>query len=68
MYTMLKLKELRKANSYTIYDMARMLEISPSYYSQLENNKRRLFYDMAIRIAIIFNMRPDDIFYTFSKK
>ena len=68
MYTMLKLKELRKANNYTIYDMARMLEISPSYYSQLENNKRRLFYDMAIRIAIIFNMRPDDIFYTFSKK
>ena len=62
MYTMVKLRQLRKANNYTIYDMARMLAISPSYYSQIENNKKRLFYDMAIKIATIFSMEPDDIF------
>ncbi len=58
-----KLKLKRKEVGYTIYDMAKMLSISPSFYSQIENGKRRLFYDMAIKIASIFNMSPDDLFY-----
>ncbi len=64
MYDVKKLKEIRKANNYTIYDMASMLNISPSFYCQIENKKRRLFYDTAISIANIFNMKPDDIFYS----
>lgn len=63
MYNMEKLKNIRKANGYTIYDMARMLNISPSYYCQIENKKRRLFYDAAVSIAGIFNMKPDELFY-----
>ena len=63
-YDMKKLKELRKENKYTIYDMARKLRITPSFYCQIENKKRRLFYDTAIKISGIFNMKPDDIFYT----
>lgn len=64
MYNMEKLKEIRKKHNYTIYDMAKMLDITPSFYSQIENKKRRLFYDTAIKIAQIFNMKPDEIFYT----
>lgn len=59
-----KLKQLRKEAKYTIYDMARILKITPSFYSQIENKKRRLFYDTAVKIAAIFNMKPDELFYT----
>ena len=54
--------KIRKEKGYTIYDMAKKLNITPSYYSQLENKKRRLFYDMAFKISNIFNMKPDSIF------
>lgn len=64
MYNTNKLKELRKEYKYNIYDMAKKLNITPSFYSQIENKKKRLFYDMAIKISAIFNMKPDDIFYT----
>lgn len=64
MYSMEKLKRIRKENKYTIYDMAKILKITPSFYSQIENKKKRLFYDMAFKISAIFNMKPDDIFYS----
>lgn len=63
MYNTEKLKRIRKENNYTIYDMARILKITPSFYSQIENKKRRLFYDTALKISSTFNMKPDDIFY-----
>lgn len=59
-----KLKNLRKEYNYTIYDMAKMLDITPIFYYYIENNKRTLYYELAIKIANIFNMKPDDIFYT----
>lgn len=64
MYNMEKLKQIRKEKNYTIYDMAKILKITPSFYSQIENKKKRLFYDMAVKISSIFNMKPDEIFYT----
>ena len=64
MYNMEKLKQIRKENKYTIYDMAKILKITPSFYSQIENKKKRLFYDMAFKISAIFNMKTDDIFYS----
>lgn len=64
MYDMKKLKQIRKEHNYTIYDMAKLLKITPSFYSQIENKKRRLFYDTAIKISTIFNMKPDELFYT----
>lgn len=63
LYSMDKLKIIRKENGLTVYDMADKLGITASFYSQIENKKRRLFYDMAVRIANIFNKRPDEIFY-----
>lgn len=63
MYNTQKLKLLRKEKEITIYDMAKKLYITPSFYSQIENKKRRLFYDTAVRISIILNTKPDVIFY-----
>lgn len=54
----------RKKEKITQKQMARMLNITISFYSQLENKKKRLYYDMALRIADIFNMKPDQLFYT----
>ena len=44
-------------------DMAKMLGISKTFYWQIENGKRKLKYSMAIRIAEIFDLKPDDLFY-----
>lgn len=62
MYQTEKLKKIRIENNLSIYDMAKNLNITPAYYSLIENKKRTLFYDLAIKIASIFNMKPDDIF------
>lgn len=63
-----KLRELRKKNGYTHQQMGDMLNISKIYYWQIENDKRRLYYEMAVRISKIFNLKPDDIFYEELKK
>ena len=65
---MKKLRELRKKNGYTHQQMGDMLNISKIYYWQIENDKRRLYYEMAVRISKIFKLKPDDIFYEELKK
>jgi putative transcriptional regulator len=57
------LKQYREVYNYSFKEMADLLGISKTYYWQLENNKRRISYDMSIKIAMIFNLRPDDVFY-----
>lgn len=68
MYSMDKLKKIRKANEITIYDMAEWLGITASFYSQIENKKKRLFYDKALLIAAIFRTTPDQLFYISKEK
>lgn len=64
-----KLREYREKNNYTYQTMADFLNISKTFYWQIENEKRRLSYEMAVRIAAIFNLKPDDLFYEdFIKK
>ena len=58
-----KLKQLRKLHNLTIKQMANLLGISFTYYWQIENGQRNLYYHLAIKIARIFNLKPDDIFY-----
>lgn len=60
---MKKLKEFRNKYSLSCQDMADKLGISKSFYWQIENKKRRLSYDNAIKIAKIFNVKPDELFY-----
>jgi putative transcriptional regulator len=62
MYNTKKLRKLRLEKGYTIYDMAKLIGISYSHYSLIENKKRNLSYEMAIKIAKIFDKKPDDIF------
>ena len=57
------LKELREEYNISYKDMALKLNISKSYYWQLENGTRKISYSMAKKIANIFNKKPDDIFY-----
>lgn len=58
-----KLKKVRIQNNLSYEDMAKKLEISKCYYWQIEHKKRRLYYDMALKIASIFELKPDDLFY-----
>lgn len=58
-----KLKAIRYKNKYTTKQMGEMLGISKPFYCQIENQTRKLSYDMAVRIAEIFNVHPDYIFY-----
>ena len=47
----------------TLKEMAKKVGISYTYYWQIENKERNLYYYLAIKIAKIFNLKPDDIFY-----
>jgi len=58
-----KLKEKRYAKKYTNKIMAEKLGISKAFYCQIENGSRKLSYEMAVRIADIFNVKPDCLFY-----
>ena len=57
------LKDLRIKNNIKIKEIAALLNISEPFYSQIENGKRTLTYAMAKKIASIFKLKPDDIFY-----
>jgi len=59
----LKLEDLRKKNGYTYQLMADKVGICKAYYWQIEHNNRRLYYDLAKKIAAVFNLKPDDIFF-----
>lgn len=63
-----KLKKIRIKKGLTCGDMALKLGISKPFYWQIENDKRNLSYRMAVKIASIFKMKPDDIFYSDFKK
>ena len=58
-----KLQEIRLKNNYSCQYMANKLHISKSFYWQIENQKRRLSYETALKIAKIFKMKPDGLFY-----
>ena len=62
------LVKYRQNKGLTTKDMAKILEISQAYYSQLETNKRNVYYSMALKIAKVFNKKPDDIFYDMYSK
>lgn len=58
-----KLKSERTRQRMSCVDIAKIVGISPAYYSQIENKSRRLYYFMAVKIAKVFNMTPDELFY-----
>ena len=58
-----KLQLIRNNKNISYKNIAEMLGVSKTYYWQIENGKRRLTYEFAKKIASIFNLKPDDIFY-----
>ncbi|MBE6152711.1 MAG: helix-turn-helix transcriptional regulator [Firmicutes bacterium] len=58
-----RLKELRTKNNFTYQMMANELNVSKTFYWQIEHGVRKLSYKMAFDIARIFGLKPDDIFY-----
>ena len=58
-----KLKEFRYKNNMSLQEVANKVGISKAFYCQIENGKRRLLYETAIRIASVFNVKPDYLFY-----
>ena len=58
-----KLREKRIQKGYTNQKMAEILGISKTFYYQIEVGDRKLSYEMAIKIADIFNVKPDTLFY-----
>lgn len=63
-----KLMSLREENQLSYQQMADKIGISKCYYWQLEHKKRRLYYDLAKKIALVFEMKPDEIFFDEVKK
>ncbi|MBC1824184.1 helix-turn-helix transcriptional regulator [Listeria seeligeri] len=57
-----KLKKIRLERGETIEKVANGIGVSVPYYSMIENGKRRLYYDLAVRISNYFGLKPDDIF------
>lgn len=58
-----KLKEMRIKKNMTTMEVASKVGISKPFYCQLENCKRRLSYETAIKISMVFDVKPDYLFY-----
>ncbi|MDQ0340234.1 putative transcriptional regulator [Caldalkalibacillus uzonensis] len=57
-----RLIEIRKKQGLTLQEVADQIGVSKPYYWQIEQGKRGLSYEMAVKIASVFNKNPDDIF------
>jgi putative transcriptional regulator len=57
-----KLKELRKKAGLTQAEMGKKLGFSESGYCLIENGKRRMTVDVALKIAAILKTEPSNIF------
>lgn len=60
-----QLKQNRLNAGLTMEDIAHKVNISKSYYSLIENGKRRINYELALKIANVFGVKPDSIFLKF---
>ena len=61
------LKEYREKQNISVADIAKKLSISKVYYWQIENGKRNLYYNLAIKIAKVLKTKPDKLFYEYYK-
>lgn len=58
-----KFRRIRKSKGMNLEDVAKKLNVSKAYISMIETGRRSLDYEMAIAMASIFEVRPDDLFY-----
>lgn len=60
-----QLKQNRLDAGLTMEEIANKVSISKGYYSLLENGKRRINYELALKIANVLGVKPDSIFLEF---
>ncbi len=58
-----KFRIMRKEKGMNLEDVANRLHVSKAYISMIETGKRSLDYEMAIQMAKIFDIRPDELFF-----
>lgn len=58
------LKACKNDFAYNYSDIADILGYSKPYIWQLAHKKRRLSYENAVLISTVFNMTPDELFYS----
>jgi len=58
-----KLKDFRYKNHITAKSVSESVGISKAFYCQIENGQRRMSYELAIKIASVFGVKPDYLFY-----
>ena len=56
------LKQIRKSNGYTQERLAEVIECSPRYISDIEQDRSKPSYELLIKICNIFNISLDDLF------
>lgn len=61
--TLNSLRTIRKSHRMTLADLANKIKVSKAYLSMIETGKRTLDYLLAIKIAAVFQLKPDQIFY-----
>lgn len=62
-----ELKARRIKMGYSKQEVAEKAGITPAYYSYFENGKRRMNYQIAIRISAVLKTTPDKLFLKFEK-
>ena len=59
------LKDLRERSLLTQRQVAKDLEIDPSYYCLIENGKRKLSLDCAVKLAKLYNVDIDRVYSAY---
>ncbi|MGO2892452.1 MAG: helix-turn-helix transcriptional regulator [Enterococcus devriesei] len=57
-----KLESVRKEQGKTFQQVADEAGLSKEFYWMIEKGKRKLSYENAVKIALVFDREPDDIF------
>lgn len=57
-----KLEKIRKEHKKTFQQVADKAGLTKEFYWMIEKGKRKLSYENAVKIAMVFNKEPDDIF------
>ena len=59
------LRDLREKSLLTQRQVAKNLDIDPSYYCLIENGKRKLSLDYAVKLARLFNVEIDRVYSAY---
>lgn len=68
MKKLVQLEKMRKKQGITIVELAKRLGKTSQYIWDIEDGRRNLSYKMAFEIALILDVKPDDLFLEDFKK